>query len=260
MRCFLVGRLSEPGLRPRSRSKDFRLTALSNITSDGSRGRLLITAGPTHEPIDAVRFIGNRSSGRMGVNLADEAARRGWDVHLLLGPVAIQPAEKRVTVRPFRTCADLEALLKEETPAANVIVMAAAVADYRPKPNPMMSGGKFRRTSAPMTLELEPTPDLLAGVAARRVPGQLIVGFALEPRDELLASARAKLERKKIDLVVGNPLETMDSDQIEAIVLSKDGRETRSPAGTGGAKIPKSQFAGWLLEVLEQHMTSRVER
>lgn len=131
--------------------------------------------------------------------------------------------------------------------------MAAAVADYRPRPNPAMSGGKFRRTSAPLTLELEPTPDLLAGVASRRSPGQLLVGFALEPREELLASAKAKLERKKIDLVVGNPLETMDSDAIEAIVISRDGREARPPGSNGTPAMPKGAFAGWLLDVIDQH-------
>lgn len=211
--------------------------------------RLLITAGPTQEPIDAVRFLGNRSSGRLGTSLADEAARRGWDVRLLLGPVSTQPTDPRVHVRRFRTCSDLEALLREEAPGADVLVMAAAVADYRPKPNPGMSGGKFRRTDQPLVLELEPTPDLLAGVSSRRRPGQYLVGFALEPREDLMKSAQAKLERKNIDLVVGNPLETMDSDEIEAIVIAKDGDQVRSPGGQG-QKIAKSQFAGWLLEVI----------
>ena len=127
--------------------------------------------------------------------------------------------------------------------------MAAAVADYRPKPNPAMSGGKFRRTSAPLTLELEPTPDLLAGVSSRRRSGQLLVGFALEPREELLASARAKLERKKIDMVVGNPLETMDSETIEAVVLEKNGGEHRTPGS-----MSKPQFAPWLLSLIEQRV------
>jgi phosphopantothenoylcysteine decarboxylase/phosphopantothenate--cysteine ligase len=208
--------------------------------------RILITAGPTHEPIDAVRFIGNRSSGRLGVALADEAARRGWDVTLLLGPAPRSPSDSRVAVRRFRTCADLQALLDQTVNGADVLVMAAAVADYRPKVDPAFFGGKFRRKDQVLTLQLEPTPDLLAGVAARRRPDQLMVGFALEPRDELLASARAKLERKKIDLVVGNPLETMDGETIDAVVLGKDGTEAR----TGGA-IDKGAFAGWLLDLIE---------
>jgi phosphopantothenoylcysteine decarboxylase/phosphopantothenate--cysteine ligase len=124
--------------------------------------------------------------------------------------------------------------------------MAAAVADYRPKVDPAFFGGKFRRKTQTLHLELEPTPDLLAQVAATRRPLQLMVGFALEPREELLASARAKLERKKIDLVVGNPLETMDGETIDAVVLGRDGTETRTPGPIG-----KPEFAGWLMGLIE---------
>jgi phosphopantothenoylcysteine decarboxylase/phosphopantothenate--cysteine ligase len=127
--------------------------------------------------------------------------------------------------------------------------MAAAVADYRPKVDPNFFGGKFRRKNENLTLELEPTPDLLSEVAATRRPDQLMVGFALEPRDELLASARAKLDRKKIDLVVGNPLETMDSETIDAIVLGRDGSETRTPG-----LISKKDFAPWLMTVIESRV------
>lgn len=210
--------------------------------------RLLITAGPTHEPIDAVRFLGNRSSGRLGVALADEAASRGWDVTLLLGPVSRTPSDSRVRILRFRTCADLQTLLEETTEACDVLVMAAAVADYRPKVDPAFFGGKFRRKNQNLTLELEPTPDLLSQVAARRRPDQLMVGFALEPREELMASARAKLERKKIDLVVANPLETMDGETIEAVVLAKDGSESRT-----GAAISKPEFARWMMDLIESH-------
>lgn len=213
---------------------------------------MLITAGPTHEPIDAVRFIGNRSSGRMGVALAEAARASGASVELLLGPHTIVPPAGLVDcVRRFRTCEDLRALLAERAWAADVIIMAAAVADYRPRPLAALSGGKFRRTSERVMLELEPTPDLIAGVAAARRPGQLIVGFALEPREEMVAAARAKLERKKIDVVVANPLETMDSADIEAVLVR---------AGHGDVSAPgvmsKSDCAAWLmqrfLDVLEE--------
>jgi phosphopantothenoylcysteine decarboxylase / phosphopantothenate---cysteine ligase len=217
--------------------------------------RLLITAGPTHEPIDAVRFLGNRSSGRLGVALADEAARRGWDVLLLLGPAPRTPSDSRVRVRRFRTAADLEKLLGEEVQGCDVLVMAAAVADYRPKVDPAFFGGKFRRKSENLKLELEPTPDLLSQVAARRRPEQLMVGFALEPREELLASARAKLERKRIDMVVGNPLETMDGETIEAVVLGKDGTEVRTPG-----PISKVAFAPWLMDLVEKRTGRPEER
>lgn len=212
--------------------------------------RLLITAGPTHEPIDAVRFIGNRSSGKMGIALAEEAASRGMEVTLLLGPVSASPANPAIRLRRFRTCEDLRTLLREEVPGAHVLIMAAAVADYRPKVDPKLWNGKFRRTSTNLTLELEPTPDLLAEVAKGRREDQIMVGFALEPRDELLASAHAKLDRKKIDMVVANPLETMDSDTIEAIVLTRRAsrpqevvKEQRTPG-----VMPKAKAAAWIMD------------
>ncbi|HYF13440.1 MAG TPA: phosphopantothenoylcysteine decarboxylase [Phycisphaerales bacterium] len=208
--------------------------------------RILITAGPTHEPIDAVRFVGNRSSGRMGVAIADAAAARGWDVDLLMGPAPAAPADARVRVTRFRTCEDLRRLLREHVVRADVLVMAAAVADYRPKIDPQFFGGKFRRKSETLVLELEPTPDLLAEVARVRTPSQLFVGFALEPREEMVAAAKAKMERKGIDMVVANPLETMDSDAIEATVLYRDGAPTRS-----AAKTSKIEAAAWLVDLID---------
>jgi phosphopantothenoylcysteine decarboxylase/phosphopantothenate--cysteine ligase len=210
---------------------------------------MLITAGPTHEPIDAVRFIGNRSSGRVGSSLAAEAAARGWDVTLLLGPGTVLPQQtpdSKISVVRFRTAADLQGLLREQLASAAVLVMAAAVADYRPKNAGNIFGGKFRRKKEDLVLTLEPTPDLLAEVAASRRPEQLMVGFALEPREEMMASALEKLERKRVDLVVANPLETMDSDTIEAVVIGREGFERR----TGGV-ISKAAFAPWLMDLIE---------
>jgi phosphopantothenoylcysteine decarboxylase/phosphopantothenate--cysteine ligase len=208
---------------------------------------LLITAGPTHEPIDAVRFVGNRSSGRMGIALATTAAARGWNTTLLLGPVPNPPtADAPFTMERFRTCEDLRTLLATHVAHADVLVMAAAVADYRPKIDPAMVNAKFRRVNQPLNIELEPPPDLLASVASSRRPNQYMVGFALEPRAEVETSSRAKLERKKVDMVVGNPLETMDSPMIEATIFLQDG-STRSP----GRALPKSEFAAWLLDQIE---------
>jgi phosphopantothenoylcysteine decarboxylase/phosphopantothenate--cysteine ligase len=215
---------------------------------------MLITAGPTHEPIDAVRFIGNRSSGRLGRALASEAAARGWAVTLLMGPVGVPTTatpdqstsiDSKISMFRFRTAADLQGLLREHVAGAHVLVMAAAVADFRPKDG-CKFGGKFRRKDAELVLTLEPTPDLLAEVARSRRPEQLIIGFALEPRDEMMASAREKLERKKVDLVVANPLETMDSETIEAVVIGRDAFEQR----TAGA-VSKAAFAPWLLDLIE---------
>lgn len=219
-----------------------------------SRGRLLITAGPTHEPIDAVRFIGNRSSGRLGVSLAEEAAREGWTVTLLLGPTPVQPTDSRVEVRRFRTTADLQGLLMAALPECDVLVMAAAVADYRPKTTAAMLKGKHRRVEGGMVIELESTPDLLAGCTTIRRADQVLVGFALEPREEMEASARRKLAKKKVDLIVANPLETMDAPTIEARVFGGSGTGLEAGRSTDGP-IAKERFAGWLLGVVGEVRT-----
>ncbi|MBK7405158.1 MAG: phosphopantothenoylcysteine decarboxylase [Phycisphaerales bacterium] len=205
--------------------------------------RLLITAGPTHEPIDAVRFIGNRSSGRLGVALADEASRRGWPVRLLLGPTHLQPEHPRVVVDRYRTASDLGVLLAMAQSECDILIMAAAVADYRPRVDPGQLGTKLKREAGTRSIELEPTEDLLAACSGRRAPGQYLVGFALEPRERLRSSAEEKLRRKSIDLIVANPLETMESGEIEATLVARDG----TVATTDGL-MPKSRFAPWLLD------------
>ena len=210
--------------------------------------KVLITAGPTHEPIDAVRFIGNRSSGRLGIALADEAASRGWQTTLLLGPTPSECSNTQVTTLRFASTADLEALLAEHAPRCDCLIMAAAVSDYRPA-SPAPTGEKLRRSGDGLTLRLEPTPDLLAGVAANRVPGQLLVGFALEPRERMIASAEAKLARKGVDCIVANPLETMDAASIEAVLIGA-GEDRESTDGP----IPKPEFASWLLDRLQARM------
>jgi len=214
--------------------------------------RLLITSGPTQEPIDAVRFIGNRSSGRLGAALADAAANRGIDVTLLNGAGAREPSNARVRVIPFRTTADLESCLSEEVPQTDVLIMAAAVSDYRPRASDQALSGKRRRKGENMVLELEPTPDLLAGCKSMRRDGHCFVGFALEPREELMASAQAKLKRKGLDLIVANPLETMDADTIEATLIAADGPMAASPRSTDGP-IPKTRFADWLLDAVTEY-------
>ncbi len=166
-----------------------------------------------------------------------------------------------MNVLRFQSTADLQALLSAHFPACDTLIMAAAVADYRPKPpgsspppigRPPVPGGsspppptKLRRTESPLTLELEPTPDLLAEVALRKRPGQTVIGFALEPSDRLLDSARSKLERKNLDAIVANPLETMDAPTIRATVLFQGGASLETPG-----EIEKTAFASWLLDAL----------
>lgn len=203
--------------------------------------RILITAGPTYEPIDAVRFIGNRSSGKLGIALAREAHARGLEVTLLLGPVSAE-APKGPAVHRFRTTAELQALLREHGPRAEVVIMAAAVADYRPKS--VQAEGKIKRAAAGLTLELEATPDLLAELGMSRRPGQRLIGFALEPRERLVESAKNKLERKRVDAIVANELETMDAETIRATVFTKD-RSIDTPG-----MMQKDAFAPWLLDVI----------
>lgn len=237
--------------------------------------RLLISAGPTHEPIDDVRYIANRSSGRLGIELAETAATDGWDVTLLLGPTSIEPRHSTATachvtaptdttpvagrfhVIRFRTTEDLQSLLRAHSQKADVLVMAAAVADYRPKTGIEGQAGapsKIRRSDKNLILELEPTPDLLAECAKERKRSgkpTLIVGFALEARDGLLEAAASKLARKGVDLIVANPLETMDSESIEATILDAGG----VIAETGG-RIPKTEFASWLLGHLRPRLVT----
>lgn len=212
--------------------------------------RVLVAYGPTHEPIDDVRFIGNRSSGRMGSAIAEELARAGCAVTVAAGPgVPLADAAAR-TVR-FRTAADLLALLQAEWPAHDALVMAAAVADYRPR---AAMDGKMRREAGARTLELEPTQDILASLAPTTRPDQFVVGFALERPEELEASAASKLERKRADAIVANPLQTMDAADVDgALLLAGAPPQWLRPAG----RLSKPAFASWLAQVLLPRMDAR---
>lgn len=203
--------------------------------------KLLITAGPTREPIDAVRFISNRSSGRMGIALADAAAQAGHDVTLLLGPVlAPTTLGDRVRVVRFQTTAELQSLLDQYFPACDQLVMAAAVADYRVG---QFTEGKTQRKKH-LKIELEGTPDLVAGVAQTKRADQRVIAFALEEPHELETRAVAKMKRKGVDAIVANPLVTMEGDSILAILLHADGRREQPD---GGNAMSKENFAHWLI-------------
>src|SRR5918998_335246 len=154
--------------------------------------RVLVTAGGTREPIDSVRFIGNRSSGRMGLALAEEAARRGADVTLIAANVTLPPPAgvAEVTVE---TTSDLDSAVRERFPAADVLIMAAAPADFRPL---RAEESKLSREQGGLTVDLEPTADIVAGVAAGRRPDQTVIGFAAEHGDGALDRGRAKRARK----------------------------------------------------------------
>ncbi len=213
--------------------------------------RMLITAGPTHEAIDDVRYLANRSSGRMGVALAEAARDAGWQVTLALGPVEIDPPQG-VDVKRFDSTADLESVLNVQFPRCDVLIMAAAVADFRPRAR---LAGKLPRENEQLVLELEPTPDLVAMCAAKRAPHQRIIGFALEEESHLEVRAREKLQRKNLDALIANPLSTMGSTAVSAVVHLPDGRWfspscTDSTAGVNGKLI----FARWLMQWIAAHL------
>jgi phosphopantothenoylcysteine decarboxylase / phosphopantothenate---cysteine ligase len=161
--------------------------------------RVLVTAGGTREPIDPVRFIGNRSSGRMGIALAEAAARRGAEVTLIAANVAL-PVAAGVRRLDVETAAELAGTAAEEFAAAHILLMAAAPADFRPAE---MASGKLKRQGE-LDLHLEPTEDILASLAARRREGQTIVGFAAEHGGDFIERAQEKLVRKGADLIVVN--------------------------------------------------------
>jgi phosphopantothenoylcysteine decarboxylase/phosphopantothenate--cysteine ligase len=198
--------------------------------------RILITAGPTREPIDPVRFIGNRSSGKMGIALAQAALDAKHSVTLILGPVAITtpPAARRIDVE---TAQQMFAAVRREFPDHDLLMMTAAVADYRPR---IASENKISRESALM-LELEPTEDIIAMAGQIKRAGQRTIGFSLETAP-LLERARRKLQQKHLDLIVYNPAKTIDSDHIEPTLLYPDGREEKLPSR------PKRQFADILIQ------------
>ena len=220
---------------------------------------VLITAGPTHEPIDAVRSIANRSSGRLGLALAIAANARGCHTTLLMGPVGIstenlintqtgpanadpeQAPDSPDRVLRFRSSRDLEALLLERAPACDVLIMAAAVADYRPT---QTHAGKLPRTGDALTITLEPVPDLLARTTPQLRAGSVAIGFALEEDAGDHARARAKMARKGCNAIVLNPLATMDSGDIDATILFADGSPPMAPG-----PLSKAEFAGRLMGV-----------
>jgi phosphopantothenoylcysteine decarboxylase/phosphopantothenate--cysteine ligase len=183
--------------------------------------RVLVTAGGTREPIDPVRYIGNRSSGRMGIALAAAAARRGAEVTLVAANVAL-PAPAGVRRIDVETAEQLAEAAGAEFPATQVLLMAAAPADFRPT---AVADGKLQRQDA-LDLHLEPTEDILAALTATRTPSQTIVGFAAEHGGEATDRARTKLGRKNADLIVLNdvsdPTIGFESEQNAVTLIDKD--------------------------------------
>jgi phosphopantothenoylcysteine decarboxylase / phosphopantothenate---cysteine ligase len=214
-----VGRLPAPE----------RLLAAVEAIVPGTPGpwdglRVLVTAGGTREPIDAVRFIGNRSSGRMGIALAERAARRGADVTLIAANVSL-PLPAGVHAVEVETAGELATAVREEFPSSHVLLMAAAVADFRPA---RAEPGKIARSvSGGLDLRLEATEDVLGSLARERRDDQIVIGFAAEHGAEAIDRARDKLVRKAVDAIVFNDVSRpeigFDSELNEVTILDREG-------------------------------------
>ncbi|WP_303041962.1 bifunctional phosphopantothenoylcysteine decarboxylase/phosphopantothenate--cysteine ligase CoaBC [Paramuribaculum intestinale] len=190
--------------------------------------KVMITAGPTYEKIDPVRFIGNYSSGKMGYAIADEAARRGAEVTVVSGPVSVVPSEPGVRVIKVESAREMMEAAEREFAGADVSVMAAAVADYAPA-EPALSKIK-REGGEPPVIRLVKNPDIAAALGERKRPGQTLVGFALET-DHEMDNAADKMKRKHLDMIVLNSLRDkgagFGTDTNLVTILSADGRTTR---------------------------------
>ena len=239
-----IGRMAEP------EEIAARVEALLASTNRGSLHgrRVLVSAGGTREPLDALRFVGNRSSGRMGAAIAEEARRRGAEVTLLAANLAV-PVPSGVTVIQTPTAADLEreALGRAD---ADLIVMTAAVADYRPT---APSASKRPKDGRPWEVELEPTVDVLAALGARRRNGQVLVGFAADGLEPGLERAREKRRAKGADVFVFNDVTRadigFDVDENEVVLLTEEGERHV-------AKAPKREIARAVLDEAERLLGS----
>jgi phosphopantothenoylcysteine decarboxylase / phosphopantothenate---cysteine ligase len=211
------GRLAEP-----AEIADAVLAASESKSRRDLEGEtILITAGPTQEPIDGVRYLSNRSSGKMGYALAEEAAARGARVVLVSGPISLSPP-REVTLIPVHTAIEMRQAVMDHLADATIVIKAAAVGDYH-IPNP--SQHKMKKTAARLSLDLEPTPDILAEVGTKK-SDRLLIGFAAET-DNMIEEARRKMQQKNCDMVVGNvvsrPGTGFESDENEVVLVTRTG-------------------------------------
>ena len=211
---------------------------------DSWRGvKVLVTAGPTREPLDPVRYLTNRSSGKMGYALAEAARLRGADVTLVSGPTALAPPGGVEFVR-IETAAEMRDAVVPRAETADIVLAAAAVADYRPSE---LSAQKIKKSSGDSALALSLNEDILALLGTQKPPGQILVGFAAET-ENLLASARRKLESKNLDWIVANDVTAegagFDGDTNIVTLLGKDGEEISLPLRT------KREVAEQILEIV----------
>ena len=233
-----VGRMAEP-----EEIFDRVQELLGGRTGSLSGKSVLVTAGGTREPLDAVRYVGNRSSGRMGVALAEEARRRGADVTLVASNMTVS-APDGVEVVDAPTAADVQRAAGAMD--ADIVLMAAAVSDYRPS---QTDTAKRPKDDNRWTIDLEATADVLKGLGERRTNGQVLVGFAAETDADGLDRARAKLADKNVDLVVYNDVSRedvgFDSEDNEVVIVSAQGERVVE-------KAPKEAIAAAILDEVER--------
>ena len=243
------GRLAEP--------EEIVAAAEAVLRPDGPlRGqRVLVSAGPTYEDLDPVRYIGNRSSGRMGYAIAAEAVRRGADVVLVTGPTSIDPPPVAELVR-VRSASEMHDAVLSRSASAQVVVMAAAVADYTPAER---AGQKVAKSGDALTLQLKKTPDILGDLGKRRLAqgdGPVLIGFAAET-ENVVASAAAKRERKHADLIVANDVSRKDAgfdvDTNAVTIVGPDGPEPLPLQA-------KSRVAAEILDRVERLLAARSVR
>ncbi|MGH7770304.1 MAG: bifunctional phosphopantothenoylcysteine decarboxylase/phosphopantothenate--cysteine ligase CoaBC [Candidatus Binatia bacterium] len=214
--------------------------------------RLLITAGPSHEPIDPVRYIANRSSGKMGYALARAGLRRGAEVTLVSGPTSLSPPPRARLIR-VKTAAEMRECVMQEFSRSTAVVMAAAVADYSPE---KFIPQKVKKSNQPMRLELKANPDILKELGAAK-SGQVLIGFAAET-EELIANAKRKLREKNLDLIVANDVTSeasgFEADTNAATVLDRQGNVEPLPLMT------KEELADRIFDFLRDLRSGRRER
>lgn len=207
--------------------------------------RILVSAGGTQEAIDPVRYIGNRSSGKMGFAIAEEAARRGAHVELVTGPTALHCTTAGVSRTDVSSASQMADACKDRFAACDLVIMSAAVADFRPR---YTADSKIKKKDAVLNIELEPTEDILAWMGANKRTGQALVGFALETNDAV-AQAQGKLQRKNLDLVVLNTLEDAGAgfghDTNKVTLIGKGTKPDRLPLMT------KAEVARAILDRIE---------
>jgi phosphopantothenoylcysteine decarboxylase / phosphopantothenate---cysteine ligase len=246
-----IGALAEgPSERPGRMSEPDTIMAYAARVLRAGRlqgAKVVVTAGPTRESIDPVRVVTNRSSGKMGYRVAEAAWERGAEVVLITGPVTL-PDPIGVTVRRVESTEQLEEAVRAELPAADVLVMAAAPADFRPS---SPSEGKRSRIDGALAVPMEPTSDVLDATRELRKPGSMMVGFALETGDAL-AKGLAKLERKGLDLIVVNdalePGAGFEKETNRVALLGRDGTRQILPLQS------KREVAEAILDRVEQNL------